>query len=241
MALRQYKIFDGLEAFIRDFTSAWGVPVEAGDGISMDIVKEFEERNGVVIPAPLRTVYELIGGRGDLVSFQDPIRSPDALVVERGVLVFRDENQFCVEWAVGLLDRGDPRVLWRDLQASEPIWRTYQENLSHHLVDMVISEMMLSSGDYVAHREADGDSISRAIQYFDSPGIQEHVFWAQPEGPPVRWLTSDDVFIRIDGDAWIWMYARNEEALRSAQATLPGEWEEYERQPGSFVCPADWR
>ena len=88
----------------------------ARHGYAPRAVEAAEARLGVRLPGPLRGYY-LAAGRHPINQAHNRLWPPDALEVERGRVVFLEENQGVVYWAVPARGRAaDPMVF----QAEDP-------------------------------------------------------------------------------------------------------------------------
>ena len=186
---------------------AWRGEAVGGAGCSPEELTAAQERLGAQIPGPLRGFLSLYGNRDELMGFQDPLLPPSGIRIEENVLVIQEENQRCALWGV-VVDRvgePDPPVVFKGPSAGEG-WRPYQDRLSVHLLETVLNELLISSGSSI-FREADENAIEELARSLSAVGIPEHVFWAEPEGPPVKWLAGDNLLVRIDGDSIIWASA----------------------------------
>ncbi|HUS34761.1 MAG TPA: SMI1/KNR4 family protein [Verrucomicrobiae bacterium] len=79
-----------------------GFPLRARDASSERQIRRAERKLGIELPRTLRDFY-LVAGREKILrtAFQN-IRGPDELAIERGKLVFVDENQGAVVWGLDL-------------------------------------------------------------------------------------------------------------------------------------------
>lgn len=75
-------------------------PLESDDGVAEDILSEAERRLGVRLPQALRAFY-LTAGRFDRFNrAQDRLMPPEDWSTDGGKLIFLEENQAVVFWAV---------------------------------------------------------------------------------------------------------------------------------------------
>ena len=103
-------------AFARDLAQLWGrlfgTP-RAIDGVVAATCDRAESRLGLSIPAPLRQFYQLLGRNRIAMGAHMRFRKPGDLEVERGGLVFCEENQrvYVSAVRVDLLNQADPPVV----------------------------------------------------------------------------------------------------------------------------------
>jgi hypothetical protein len=80
-------------------------PLQARDGDSIRTIAAQEIRLGVKIPLAIRAYYEVAGRHRKLNQVFQRLRSPHEWEVESGKLIFMDENQGVVAWAVSATTR----------------------------------------------------------------------------------------------------------------------------------------
>jgi hypothetical protein len=212
-------------AFARDWSAR---PLGPGDGVDESELQTAEARLGLRLPAALREAYLLLGRRADLTSRHDVLLAPDALHLDddRGVLVFRVENQACAYWGVRVadLDQDDPPVVARP-DVATPIaehWKPWLGRVSLEFTEILLSESM--DGDD-GHCDAVWDP---GEEHF---GILERSYQRLPlpayppaPDPGTRWYARADVLLRDDA-AMIQVRGRTAAALEAARAVFPGaEW-----------------
>lgn len=209
---------------VASFLDSWNVTLRHNSSAAHE-VRDAERRLGHALPVALRWIHVNVGTDTTGVGQQDLLVHPRSLDVdEHGVLVFRVENQNCAQWGVRLEEMGspDPPVVWKDAQ-TDAEWCSYQDRLSVDLLEMVLNEAMLLPGAHVLHTELTA-GVPPELDRLPRLAIPEHVFWAHPEGPPVRWYGMPDCLIRNDGDGWLWAFGRTADDLDRAARTIPGDW-----------------
>ncbi|MCS7481687.1 SMI1/KNR4 family protein [Umezawaea endophytica] len=208
--------------FIRDFAAEWVAPLTADDGCDDAELDAAEARLGVRLPAALREAYRLFGRREDLTRNQDRLLPPDGLVVEKGLLVFREENQWVAHWGVPVedLDRDDPRVVMTmDLADPNADPRVaWFDRFSVACVEMVLSESLFVPEDLATSYELTPDDVEVLERWATPLPLPEY-----PAGGGSRWFTGPDLLLREDGKSWLWVRARTEEALDEF-VDAPEEW-----------------
>jgi hypothetical protein len=214
--------------FIRGFAASWRSALSDGDGWSMTDLDAAETRLGLRLPAALREAYGLFGRRDDLTSLQDSLLGPADLEVRDGALVFRVENQAAAFWGIPIADlsRPDPPVVLRaDLaDKSAERWDGWLDRFSQACVEIVLSESLFSSEDLGDNRELGDGEAALLEQRLTRLPIPDYPT-SQTEVPAVRWYADPEVIVRDDQRTWIWVRARNAEALDRVRAELPGDWE----------------
>lgn len=202
--------------FVEGFAAAWAEPIEPQDGWSRADLALTEDQLGVRLPEAVKEALSLFGKRPDLTSNQDRLLTPSELRMDRGVLVFRDENQWVAAWGVAL-GSDDPEVLIKLdlLNKAEERWDPWLPRFSLACVEMVLSEALFRDGAETADRETSEADIS----------LLEDNFAELPlHSPGTRWFVSDDVIVREDDGQWLWARARTPHALEVLVKQLPGDW-----------------
>jgi hypothetical protein len=209
--------------FILDFAATWVTPLTAADGFDAAELDAAEARLGVRLPAALREAYRLFGRREDLTCNQDRLLPPDELVVDHGMLVFREENQWVALWGVPVedLDQDDPRVvMWVSLaDPNADAISPWLDRLSVACVEMVLSESLFvpeELSDSLEMTEDDLELLERWCTRLPMPNY--------PHGEETRWYTAPDLLLRNDSETWLWVRARTPEALEGVRERLPGDW-----------------
>ena len=210
--------------FVRAIMAAFDRPVAEGDGIDAGRVQAANERLGG-IPAALREAYLLFGRRTDLTAAQDQLLAPEQLRSNAdGILVFRVENQYCASWGIRVPALGagqdDPPAVVNVGRG----WVPYSDRLSVALVEMVLSEALMSADLRVTdNRELDDETSAALNASFVRLPIPDFPFWAGMTDS-VRWFAGPDVLLRDDGGVWLWVLGRDPAAVRAVREALPGDW-----------------
>lgn len=220
---------DGVCTLIASFLRSWQV-IEVGEakGEAVEEVVAAEQRLALRLPYALRWALTHIGFDNRVIGNQDPIVHPRSLEVdEQGVLAYRLENQNCAAWGVAVADLGqaDPPVLWKDLQAgSGDQWMPFQGRMSVDLLELAMNEAMLRPGAHHLQMEV-MDVVPAELSSLRRLAIASHVFWAVPDGPPVKWFARGDCVVRNDGDIWLSAFGRTAADLEVITHAIPGQWE----------------
>lgn len=216
--------------FIEWFAEHWLSPLAEDDGCTTEEITAAEYRLGLRLPSTLTSCYRLLGRRSDLTSRQDSLLRPDQLRLDEDVLVFRVENQHCAIWGIraSQLAQPDPPVVFRELSRDgHTPWRPFLERLSLAMVEMVLSEALLSAeadDDVSDNRELDEETLQGIEEHFERVPFPDYPLWADADGPPVRWFAGTDVILRDDARQWLWVRSRSTARLDTFRATFPGEW-----------------
>lgn len=216
----------GAWAFIGWFAEHWRSPLRDGDGCPDEEIAAAERRLGLRLPDALASCYRLLGRRGDLTSTQDRLLDPGRLRIDGDVLVFREENQGCAEWGIRVAPPAhpDPPVVFRvaDVRGRAP-WRPFLGRMSLAAVEMVLFEAVLSDGA-CDNRELDADTLAGIERRFTRLPVSDYPFWADPDGPPVRWFADPELILREEARGWLWVRGRGTARLDALRAEFPGEW-----------------
>ncbi|MCX4588589.1 hypothetical protein OG819_02170 [Streptomyces sp. NBC_01549] len=217
---------DEMLRLLQGAVRAWRGEAAGWAGCTPEELTAAQERLGVQIPGPLEGFLFLCGGREELMGFQDPLLPPGGMRIEDDVLVIQEENQRCALWGVSVqrLGEPDPPVVFKDPNRAGGDWQPYQDRLSVHLLEAVLNELMISSESCI-FREANENAIEELTHSLNPVGIPEHVFWAEPEGPGVKWLAGAKFLVRIDGNSIVWASAPLGGEARDVLNIVPEGWD----------------
>jgi hypothetical protein len=214
--------------FLRAFARDWSrLPLTDDDGYPDAELDAAEARLGLKLPAALREAYRLLGRRKDLTDNQDQLLAPRDIDLDddRGVLVFRVENQSCAYWGVraGDLDQDDPPVVIRPdvVNPTAAHWTPWLGRVSVTFIEIALSEALVASEDLTAWIDADGQEIPEDLaETFLRLPIPQY-----PLGQEIgtRWHAHDEVLIREDAGVCLQVRARTEQAMARFDAMDPGE------------------
>ena len=86
------------------------------DGVPARQIKEVEDRLGLTLPVPLRDFYRYVGSNPLFMTAFEQVVPIEDLAAENGLLVFMEENQGVVSWALRFVDshEEDPMVFQVD-------------------------------------------------------------------------------------------------------------------------------
>ncbi|MET9656245.1 SMI1/KNR4 family protein [Streptomyces sp. NPDC006510] len=189
-----------IHAFARDWSPR---PLTGADGHTPADLDAAQARLGLPLPAALREAYQLLGHRIDLTDNQDMLLAPQDLRIDedRGVLIFRVENQSCAYWGIRVtdLDQDDPPVVVRaDLvRPTADDWDTWLGRVSVAFVEIVLSEALCADEDLMGWVTPDRDTglpedITTTFQRLPFP---EYPISHQPGS---RWYAHDEIILRDD-------------------------------------------
>ena len=162
-------------------------------------------------------LHQLLGRRKDLTDNQDTLLAPQDLYLDedRGVLVFRVENQSCAYWGIRVtdLDQEDPPVVVRaDLVGpTADDWAAWLGRVSVAFVEIVLSEALCADEDLMGWVTPDDDTglpedIAATFRRLPFP---EYPISQQPGS---RWYAHDEIILRDDRGTAMFR-ARTEAAL----------------------------
>ncbi|MFE6665979.1 SMI1/KNR4 family protein [Streptomyces sp. NPDC057697] len=190
--------------FIRAFARDWsGRPLDEADGHTPAELDAAQARLGLPLPAALRDAHQLLGRRPDLTDNQDTLLAPRDLYLDadRGVLVFRVENQSCAYWGIRVadLDQEDPPVVVRaDLvHPTADDWVPWLGRVSVAFVEIVLSEALCADDDLMGWVSPDDESglpEDIAATFLRLP-FPEYPIGQQPGS---RWYAHDEIVLRDD-------------------------------------------
>lgn len=177
-------------------------PLTEADGYAPADLDAAQARLGLPLPATLRDAYQLLGHRKDLTDNHDSLLAPQDLYVDedRGVLVFRVENQSCAYWGIRVtdLDQEDPPVVVRaDLvRPAADDWATWLGRVSVAFVEIVLSEALCADEDLMGWVTPDGTDLPEDIAAaFRRLPFPEYPISQQPGS---RWYAHDEIILRDD-------------------------------------------
>ncbi|MEU0628159.1 SMI1/KNR4 family protein [Streptomyces sp. NPDC005989] len=189
--------------FIRAFARDWSMsPLAGTDGHAPADLDAAQARLGLPLPAALREAYQLLGLRSDLTDNQDSLLAPEDLYLDadRGVLVFRVENQSCAYWGIRVtdLDQDDPPVVVRaDLvRPTVGDWAAWLGRVSVAFVEIVLSEALCADEDLMGWVTPDDTDLPEDIAAtFRRLPLPEYPISQQPGS---RWYAHDEIILRDD-------------------------------------------
>lgn len=216
-------------ALVKRFVAHWHAPLREGDGYPPEVLAETGRRLGFPLPEALREWYQLAGLREDLTARQDHLRSPEVLMVERGLLFFHVENQGCCRWGIREQDvrLADPPVFLDD---DGP--RRVQEagSVSEFALHMLLQETVITGpgpkiDDLGLTREHDSQLRARLVDL----GLP---YWHWPMYPRVLLALPGrlDVLVELFGQgdhAQAIVAARTRQALDGFLERFPWDWERF--------------
>ncbi|MFJ1884260.1 MULTISPECIES: SMI1/KNR4 family protein [unclassified Streptomyces] len=189
--------------FVRAFARDWSRrPLTEADGYAPADLDAAQARLGLPLPAALRDAYQLLGRRPDLTDNQDSLLAPKDLYLDadRGVLVFRVENQSCAYWGIRVtdLDQDDPPVVVRaDLvRPTADDWAAWLGRVSVAFVEIVLSEALCADEDLMGWVTPDDTGLPEDIAAtFRRLPLPEYPISQQPGS---RWYAHDEIILRDD-------------------------------------------
>ncbi|MFF8913748.1 SMI1/KNR4 family protein [Streptomyces sp. NPDC015032] len=203
--------------FIRAFARDWSQrPLTGTDGYAPAELDTAQARLGLPLPTALREAYQLLGHRTDLTDNQDVLLAPQDLYLDedRGVLVFRVENQSCAYWGIRVsdLDQDDPPVVARAdlIRPTTEDWTAWLGRVSVAFVEIVLSEALCADEDLMGWVTPDDAGLPENIAgTFQRLPFPEYPISQQPGS---RWYAHDEIILRDDRQTALFR-ARTEAAL----------------------------
>ena len=111
-------------------------PLTPEDGVLVVQIEVAERRLGMLLPLALREYYRVAGNLDEINANHNQLRSLGDLEFEDEYLIFMDENQGVMVWAINTKDeREDPEV-WQRVLASPGQWYSEKATFSHFLHEM---------------------------------------------------------------------------------------------------------
>ena len=114
--------------YVNALGQIFGRPLARRDGIAESRLARVEKRLRIALPSAVREFYSLAGAAGECRE-HNHLYWPEDLNLEEGRLVFMNENQGVVDWAVsvGSRQRADPEV-WQRVSEDDAPW--YSEEMT---------------------------------------------------------------------------------------------------------------
>jgi hypothetical protein len=108
------------EGYRQELSKVFGRPLVIKDSVTEPRLRKAERRLGSALPQALREFYRVAGAASETRGHNLLFR-PEDLVVERGYLVFMQENQAVVDWGIPrrFLETPDPPV-WQRVNEEKP-------------------------------------------------------------------------------------------------------------------------
>jgi len=205
---------------IDEFIEIWHGPLGSEDGYSEEELESAERRLGLKLPLALREWYTLAGRRADVWSVQDRVLSPAQLEIDdrTATLIIRSENQWCERWGIRLADlnQDDPPIVEVDanLQGSP--------TTSAFACLVLLYEVMFAAGVF------SGAGATPRLQAAASRGLFRcdcpDRYWV---GSPIQIFEGDDLIVSLHGDEWVYVAARNAQAMQQLDSEVLAELEVY--------------
>jgi len=186
-----------------------------------------EQRLGLKLPPALWEWYASFGSGDAVWCVQDRLRRPDELEVSNGFLLFAVENQTCWYWGIplGELQSPDPPVFLSN--SSAKAWERESDSVSRFALQYAMLNVKFGDGTrFTANGPLTSTQRSKiALEYALLPFGELHtpVF-------PTRFHGSDEIVVELEGDAWVWATARDQESLIHLDALLTPlgmDWSEF--------------
>jgi hypothetical protein len=117
-----------IAAYRRDLGVVFGRHLATRDGVAESRLRRAEKRLGTTLPSAVREFYSVAGAARETRE-HNRLYLPEDLVIEEGRLIFMEENQAVVDWAVsvGSRPKADPEV-WQRVNEDDAPW--YSEGMT---------------------------------------------------------------------------------------------------------------
>ena len=111
-----------MDVLRRELERVFGRCLSARDGVEEGRLRRAEQRLRIQLPSALRDFYNVAGSARETCE-HNRLYLPEDLFVEDGHLVFMEENQAVVDWAVtiGARTTSDPEV-WQRVNDEDARW-----------------------------------------------------------------------------------------------------------------------
>lgn len=164
-----------------------GRRLTAGDGLPCTAIEQAEQALSIVIPAPLKELYVLIGNLPLFMSSFQHIYQPGRLRLLGNKLVFMEENQHVCYWAVNKDEESMP--VYQSTSIENDQWHEEEINLPDFLALILYYQYVQANG----YRQHTVDSrnlnplIENCTKVADHNGL---VIYDHPQ--KVVWYFSDE-------------------------------------------------
>ncbi len=150
-----------MQSTYRTIVENLGYELNEDSGVPERDVAAWETRNGVELPGPLRE-YLLEVGNMPFNRAYNRLYALDDLSIEDGKLVFMEENQNVVQWAIDIEDMsGDPLIFQRASGEDDEIWYPEEEQCAAFLELMIYWQTVNGGFDFFAMGNASESVIEK--------------------------------------------------------------------------------
>ena len=213
-------------SIITAFLADWHTPLKPEDGLVPEAVDKAELALAAPIPLALREWYGMAGKRDDLF-VQDTLLAPEVLYIVHDYLVFFTENQCVVAWGVRREDcaKTDPPV-WMDEDAAwghSNKWVRQNSTLSEFLLQRLIAEAPYWA-PWGTSGFLDAPAADRVEEQLEDLGLP----YCRWPSDPTKHFAGPGLLVQIcphRGGGFVSAAAASEQAMQSAKAVLPIQWE----------------
>ncbi|WP_431897992.1 hypothetical protein [Nonomuraea sp. bgisy101] len=197
--------------FIEAFSREWLDVRTNIDVYSNTEITQTENRLGFPLPAPISTIYNILGQGSDITTSHGNILPLDELRqdLSAGVLIWRIEDEGEMEFAVGYEadDPADPAELFRADSADGPTpWEVWRDTISSSCVEILLEKALYNGPDdlrlaFSAESDIVATYIKNAYSHVKLPSRS----W----GSRSEWLIGENSFMKVTtsqntptGDPW---------------------------------------
>ncbi|MFL5243126.1 MAG: SMI1/KNR4 family protein [Gemmataceae bacterium] len=217
----------------QDTFATLGVPLRSQDASANADIADAEQRLAIKLPSSLREYYLLAGREKRINQFHNRLLPPEKLFIDSGRLVFMEENQCVVYWAVPAAPevKPDTAVFQGVSRRDKGIeWHTEHDSCFIFLNVMAIWHASFGgAGKHTAIGYVD-ESTTRVTldQGWHFVGEANAMRAYKQSERAICFLKWED-FIQKDRQlpAWrVFAVAASEDGLSQLQASLPAHWKE---------------
>lgn len=152
----------------------WEVQIEALKSFLIKWYGNFVENDGLPkaklklskyhLPPPLVALYQFVGQRKEVISFQNQLLNPDELDLQGPLLVFYVENQGVYLWAARI-DGENPQVVGKFNQEREE-WQAEEELLATFLYELCLFEAVMGAPYGASASSCSKDELEAILKYW---------------------------------------------------------------------------
>jgi hypothetical protein len=192
---------------------------ESPSEVAEDALTQAELRLNIALPHALREGYRrLLASRG--MNTQDRFVPLHELVVERGHLTFRVENQGCAAWAVRIDDDPHDPGVW--IRSAHSEWCLDAGPLSSFFVFAALSEAIFGPPN-CANAEVVERQLEQLESNFRQVDVEAFAYWPDPT-IGCRFFGDVGTLIADHAGAWLWAASLSSTGLSRVTELITTEW-----------------
>ncbi len=190
-----------------------GYELTEASGIPEQDIAAWEARTGERLPEPLRE-YLLEVGNMAFNRAYNRLYPLDEISIEDGKLIFMEENQNVVQWALDLADiSGDPLVFQRASDEDEALWYPEEEGCQDFLTLMIYWQTVNGGFEFFALADAPEPAVKKITKAWERKAAGSGVTCFARKGVALAVVEGDD-------DYSIMLAASSEALLETAMMDL---------------------